>query len=130
MPFEVRLKTAVAAHAAVARAGVMADVLQRLDVLHRKGFGQDLFRDAQAVADVAQATIGRASVRVAAAVHDPNLRTHTENQSQQDCSTPAIAVKSESKLENRCTSCPSSCVSRAVGGICAHLPPPGPLTEM
>src|SRR5262249_61537031 len=106
MPFEVRLKTAVAAHAAVARAGVMADVLQRLDVLHRKGFGQDLFRDAQAVADVAQATIGRASVRVAAAVHDRNLRTHTGNQSQQKFRTPAIAVKRESKIEKHSTSVP------------------------
>src|SRR5947209_7869568 len=70
MPFEIRQEAAVAAHAAVAGAGMTANVLERLDILRGKRFGQDSFRDAQAMADVAQAAVGGASVRVTAAVHD------------------------------------------------------------
>src|SRR5439155_16996948 len=114
-PFEVRLEAPVAAHAAVTRPCVTANVLERPNVLFRKGFGQDRFRHAQTMADEAEAAIGWASVRVTTGVHDGFRRIDTENQSQQNCSTSAAAVKAESNLEDCPTVCPSSCVSWAVG---------------
>src|SRR5438067_641301 len=74
MPFEESAQAAVTGHAALAGAGVPANVLERADVLRRKGIGNHVFRDAKAAADVAQAAVTRAGIRKAAAVHT-RLRT-------------------------------------------------------